>query len=124
MMKKEEEKAKGKGQMAKGEEQRAESKGQRAKNAKMQECENACPNESVRRAGMPVRQEGGHECGTTDNNSSVSQFDNLTNEISTVFQIKKPSATETRFPAEGCISEPQAIRACLTIRVFNNQFNK
>ena len=44
----------------------------------------------------------------------------VTRGISTVFHIKKPSATETRFPAEGCISESQTIRACLLIRVFNN----
>jgi hypothetical protein len=91
-------------QRAEGREQGAKRKERRAKNTRIPEC------------------------GTTDNNFPVSQFDNfpvsqfdnLTNEISTVFQIKKPSATETRFPAEGCISEPQAIRACLTIRVFNN----
>jgi hypothetical protein len=100
MMKREEEKkAKGIRQRAKGEEQRAEGKAQSAKGEE---------------------QRAKRECGTTDNNLPVSQFDNLTNEISTVFQIKKPSVTETRFPAEGCISEPQAIRACLIIRVFNN----
>jgi hypothetical protein len=47
-------------------------------------------------------------------------FEITTNKISTVFNIKKPSATETRFPAEGCISGSRAIRACLLIRVFNN----
>jgi hypothetical protein len=41
-------------------------------------------------------------------------------ENSTVINYIKPSATETRFPAEGCISESRAIRACLMIRVFNN----
>jgi hypothetical protein len=40
--------------------------------------------------------------------------------ISTVFNIKKPSATGIYIPAEGCISKSRAIRACLMIRVFNN----
>ena len=44
----------------------------------------------------------------------------LLKEISTVFHIKKPSAIGTYFPAEGCISESRAVRACLMIRVFNN----
>jgi hypothetical protein len=99
----------------------------------MHECENpehetgnrslvtACPTASVRRGHLsfvtcnlkPVtparlRQSGG--CNPEPE----------TNEISTVFKIKKPSATETRFPAKGCISGSQAIRACLVIRVFNN----
>ena len=47
-------------------------------------------------------------------------FEMITSKISTVIHYKKPSATETRFPAEGCISESRAIRACLMIRVFNN----
>jgi hypothetical protein len=41
-------------------------------------------------------------------------------ENSTVINIKKPSAIGIYIPAEGCISGSQAIRACLTIRVFNN----
>lgn len=44
----------------------------------------------------------------------------LNKRISTVFHIKKPSAIGTYFPAEGCISESLAVRACLMIRVFNN----
>jgi len=44
----------------------------------------------------------------------------LNKRISTVFYIKKPSAIGTYFPAEGCISESRAVRACLMIRVFNN----
>jgi len=43
----------------------------------------------------------------------------LNKRISTVFHIK-PSANGTFFPAEGCISESRAVRACLMIRVFNN----
>ena len=44
----------------------------------------------------------------------------VTNKISTVLHIKKPSANGFFIPAEGCISGSRAIRACLTIRVFNN----
>ena len=43
----------------------------------------------------------------------------LNKRISTVFHIK-PSANGTFFPAEGCISESRAVRACPMIRVFNN----
>ena len=42
------------------------------------------------------------------------------NRISTVLHIKKPSAIGKIFYAEGCISEFQAIRACLMIRIYNN----
>jgi hypothetical protein len=51
--------------------------------------------------------------------SSIQHLASL-KENSTVINYIKPSATETRFPAEGCISESRAIRACLMIRVFNN----
>jgi hypothetical protein len=61
-----------------------------------------------------------HECGTTDNNIPVSQFDNLPNAISTVHNIKKPSNKSIYIPVEGCISGSRAIKACLMIRVFNN----
>lgn len=44
----------------------------------------------------------------------------VTNKISTVFNIKKPSAIGFYVPAEGCISGSRAVRACLMIRVFNN----
>jgi hypothetical protein len=65
-------------------------------------------------------------------NLTVSQFHNLydmrlavrnrlalNKRNSTVFYIK-PSANGIYFPAEGCISESRAVRACLLIRVFNN----
>ena len=42
------------------------------------------------------------------------------NENSTVINYKKPSAIGFYVPAEGCISESRAVRACLMIRVFNN----
>jgi hypothetical protein len=69
-----------------------------------------------------------HECGTTDNNIPVSQFDNLPvsqfdnlpNAISTVHNIKTPSNKSIYIPVEGCISGSRAIKACLMIRVFNN----
>lgn len=41
-------------------------------------------------------------------------------ENSTFFQVIKPSAIGTIFLAEGRISGSQAIRACLTIRYYNN----
>lgn len=41
-------------------------------------------------------------------------------ENSTVFLIIKPSAIGKIFFAEGRISVSQAIRACLTIRIYNN----
>jgi len=41
-------------------------------------------------------------------------------ENSTVFLIIKPSAIGIIFFAEGRISVSQAIRACLTIRIYNN----
>lgn len=41
-------------------------------------------------------------------------------ENSTFFYLIKPSAIGTIFFAEGCISGSQAIRACLTIRYYNN----
>ncbi len=43
-----------------------------------------------------------------------------TNENSTVFLTIKPSAMRIIFFAEGRISGSQAIRACLTIRIYNN----
>jgi len=39
---------------------------------------------------------------------------------STFIYLIKPSAIGTIFFAEGCISGSQAIRACLTIRIYNN----
>jgi hypothetical protein len=98
--------AKGGEQSSKCGEQRAERKEQSAK--------------SKGRGAKGEEQIAKHECGTTDNNIPVSQFDNLPNAISTVFKIKKPSDKSFYIPAEGCISESRAVRACLMIRVFNN----
>lgn len=96
--KSEEQRAKGRGQRAESEEQRAESKEQRAE----QGAEGKEP--ASRQLSRPTGSSG---------RAAASK-------ISTVLHIKKPSAIGIFFPAEGCISESRAIRACLMIRVFNN----
>jgi hypothetical protein len=113
MKKKENKRAESQEQGAKGGEQSSkfkvqsvESKGQRAKSR----AQRAKGEEQIAK----------HECGTTDNNIPVSQFDNLLNAISTVHNIKKPSDKSIYIPVEGCISGSRAIKACLMIRVFNN----
>ena len=85
--------AKGKGQRAESKEPAAEGKGQMAKSQ-----------QPVASSQQPV----------------ASGQQPVASKISTVFNIKKPSAIGIYIPAEGCISESRAIRACLMIRVFNN----
>jgi hypothetical protein len=95
-------------------------------------------NEDVVRTGLQPKK-ANIECRKSNNDCRIEEKENnehrLTNSsmhlavrnrlalnkrISTVFHTKKPSAKETWFPAEGCISESRAVRACLLIRVFNN----
>ena len=96
--------AKSKEQRTESREQRAEGKGQRAKSRK-QGAGSEHPFLPLFKGEYGLSREG------------VKQ---VAREISTVYNIKKPSAIEFYVPAEGCISESRAVRACLMIRVFNN----
>ena len=92
---------------AEGEEQRAKGKGQRAE-GRAQSAER-----KELRSKSKVQSKDCKEPGASTQKQ-------VTNKNSTVFNIKKPSATGVLFHAEGCISESRAIRACLMIRLFNN----
>ena len=106
-----EQRARSKGQRAEGKEQGAESKGLRAK-SREQRAESRKQGAGSEHPFLPLFK---GEYGFS--REGVKQ---VTREISTVFNIKKPSAIGFYVPAEGCISGSRAVRACLKIRVFNN----
>jgi len=116
MKKKENTGAERRAQSEKGKQPVAERKVQRAK-SREQSASSEHPFLPIEKAEYGFSREGVNYEQPRPTGSSGRE---VTRGISTVFHIKKPSATETRFPAEGCISESRAIRACLMIRVFNN----
>ena len=131
MKRKEEIKAKGKGHRAKGEGQRTESHWSLVIEKQMpvgalsiavdfsQRNREHDINSGLKPHSMWQKSKG-QSAGSQgpraeDQQRVTSNKQPATREFSTVFQIKNLPQT-----AEGCISESRAIRACPTIRLFNN----